>query len=194
MSFSKQSLGLVMAMALLWSGVGQAQISTWQLGGDGVAWIGQDTVSIMVDFDGEGIRPIYLTPDVNIISLLDNWSVFRLPNLQGEPGYIDGERPRIWKWDDGRSNPTESGILLVDQDSTTYSTAIADRIDKQFLTLDLSVPMPALQFGFFTPPQGIRADGSLLVDDFVPAYQVSVQEEASDALDARAGGGHFRSR
>ena len=188
MSFSKQSLGLVMAMALLWSGVGQAQISTWQLGGDGVAWIGQDTVSIMVDFDGEGIRPIYLTPDVNIISLLDNWSVFRLPNLQGEPGYIDGERPRIWKWDDGRSNPTESGILLVDQDSTTYSTAIADRIDKQFLTLDLSVPMPALQFGFFTPPRGIRADGSLLVEDFVPAFQISLQEEVNELLDLRAGG------
>ena len=179
---------LIFALACCCVSPGQSQINTWQLGGSGEVWSEQAQVDIMVDFVDEGIQPVYLTPDVNIISLLDNWSVFRQPNLQGQPGYIDGERPRIWKWDDGRSNPTESGILLVDQDSTTYSTAIADRIDKQFLTLDLGVPMPARQFGFFTPPRGIRADGSLLVEDFVPAFQISLQEEVNELLDLRAGG------
>ena len=179
---------LIFALACCCVSPGQSQINTWQLGGSGEVWSEQSMVNVMVDFSENGIQPVYLTPDINIISLLDNWSVFRQPNLQGQPGYIDGERPRIWKWDDGRSNPTESGILLVDQDSTTYSTAIADRIDKQFLTLDLGVPMPARQFGFFTPPRGIRADGSLLVEDFVPAFQISLQEEVNELLDLRAGG------
>jgi len=178
----------VAVLFLCYSAPAPAQIATWQLGGSGLPWAGQDTVDVMIDFADGAIKPIYLTPDVNIISLLKNWSVFRQPNLQGEPGFVDGESPRVWKWDDGRSNPTESGILLVDQDSTTYSTAIADLIEKQFLTLDLAVPMPARQFGFFTPPNGIRADGSLLVEDFVPAFQVSVQEETSELLNVPAGG------
>ncbi len=165
-----------------------AQISTWQLGSSGSPWADQDTINVMIDFADGAIRPIYLTPDVNIISLLKGWSVFRKPNLQGEPGYIDGERPRVWKWDDGRSNPTESGILLVDQDSSTYSTAIADRVDKQFLTLDLAVPMPAQQLGFFAPSSGTRADGTLLVEDYVPAFQISVQPESSETLDLRSDG------
>ena len=178
----------IAVLALFYSAPTPAQIATWQLGGGGLPWAGQDTVDVMVDFADGAIQPVYVTPDINIISLLENWSVFRQPNLQGEPGYIDGERPRVWKWDDGRSNPTESGILLVDQDGTTYSTSIADLIEKQFLTLDLAVPMPARQFGFFTPPSGIRADGSLLVEDYVPAFQISVQEETSDILNVPVGG------
>ena len=178
----------IAVLALFYSAPVPGQIATWQLGGGGLPWAGQDTVDVMVDFADGAIQPVYVTPDINIISLLENWSVFRQPNLQGEPGYIDGERPRVWKWDDGRSNPTESGILLVDQDSTTYSTSIADLIEKQFLTLDLAVPMPARQFGFFTPPSGIRADGSLLVEDYVPAFQISVQEETSDILNVPVGG------
>ena len=105
---------LIVASACCCVSPGQSQINTWQLGGSGEVWSGQSMVNVMVDFSENGIQPVYLTPDINIISLLDNWSVFRQPNLQGQPGYIDGERPRIWKWDDGRSNPTESGILLID--------------------------------------------------------------------------------
>jgi hypothetical protein len=178
----------IIALVFCYSVPTSAQIDTWQLGGSGLPWAGQDTVDVMIDFADGVIKPIYLTPDVNIISLLKNWSVFRQPNLQGAPGFLDGESPRVWKWDDGRANPTESGILLVDQDSTTYSTAIADLIEKQFLTLDLAVPMPARQFGFFTPPKGIRADGSLLVDDYVPAFQVSLQGETSELINVPAGG------
>jgi hypothetical protein len=165
----------------LWATVVIAQVNIWKLGGDGLDWAAQDTVEVLIDFEAApgAIQPLYLTPDQSVISLRQGWSTLREPNLLGEIGFINEERPRIWKWDDGRINPTESGILLVDADSSTYSTAIADRIDFQFLTFDLSVAVPAQRFGFYTPPAGFRADGKPLADDFVPAYRISVQEQPS---------------
>ena len=152
---------------LMWLAPAAAQVSFWQLGGSGLEWAAEDTVEVLIDFDSApgAIQPMYLTPDQNVVPLRQGWSTFRQPNLLGEIGFIEEEKPRIWKWDDGRSNPTESGILLVDADSLTYSTAIADRIDRQFLTFDLSVPVPARRFGFYTPPTGFRADGSSLAQD-----------------------------
>ena len=56
-----KNTGIILALALWWISSAQAQINTWQLGGAGLAWSDQDTVSVMVDFNGEGIHPIYLT-------------------------------------------------------------------------------------------------------------------------------------
>lgn len=171
-------------LTLLAVGPAASQVSLWQLGGDGLDWAAQDTVEVLIDFESEpgSIQPLYLTPDQNVVPMRAGWSTLREPNLLGEIGFVNEERPRIWKWDDGRINPTESGILLVDADSSTYSTAIADRIDFQFLTFDLSVPVPAQRFGFYTPPAGFRADGNPLADDFVPAYRISVQDQPSEVL------------
>ena len=171
-SFGLAVIGLLAPIAL------KAEVTTWQLGGS-QPWAGQDTVSIMIDFERVpgAIQPVLVEPGVNIISLLDNWTTFRQPK---ELGYIDGERPRIWKWNEGNGDPTENGVALIDADSTTYNSSKAEGIDKQFFTIDLAVPMPAHTFGFHTPSSGFRSDGTPLPTDSTPAFQVSIQEENSE--------------
>lgn len=175
---SIRSFGLAVSIGLLAPIALKAEVTTWQLGGS-QPWAGQDTVSIMIDFERVpgAIQPVRVEPGVNIISLLDNWTTFRQPK---ELGYIDGERPRIWKWNEGNGDPTENGVALIDADSTTYNSSKAEGIDKQFFTIDLAVPMPAHTFGFHTPSSGFRSDGTPLPTDSTPAFQVSIQEENSE--------------
>ena len=175
---SIRSFGLAVSIGLLAPIALKAEVTTWQLGGS-QPWAGQDTVSIMIDFERVpgAIQPVRVKPGVNIISLLDNWTTFRQPK---ELGYIDGERPRIWKWNEGNGDPTENGVALIDADSTTYNSSKAEGIDKQFFTIDLAVPMPAHTFGFHTPSSGFRSDGTPLHTDSTPAFQVSIQEENSE--------------
>ena len=130
------------------------------------------------------LRPVYVEPGTNIISLLDNWSFLRQPK---ELGYVDGERPRIWKWNEGNGDPTENGVALIDADSSTYNSSKAEGIDKVFFTIDLGIPMPAHTFGFHTPSSGYRSDGTLLRTDATPAFQVSLQEESSDLFSVKGG-------
>ena len=163
----------------------QAQITAWQLGG-GQPWTGRDTVSVMIDFakiDG-AIQPIRIEPGTNIITLLDNWTTFRQPS---ELGYIDGERARIWKWNEGNGDPTENGVALIDADSTTYNSSKAEGIEKQFFTIDLAVPMPAQIFGFHAPSNGFRSNGTPLATDSTPAFQISVQEENQGTFGIKGG-------
>ena len=169
---------LAVSIGLLVPTAPNAEVTTWQLGGS-QPWVGQDTVSIMIDFERVpgAIQPVLVEPGVNIISLLNNWTTFRQPK---ELGYIDGERPRIWKWNEGNGDPTENGVALIDADSTTYNSSKAEGIGKQFFTIDLAVPMPAHTFGFHTPSSGFRSDGTPLPTDSTPAFQVSIQEENSE--------------
>ena len=175
---STRNFALTIGIGLLAPVVLKAEVTTWQLGGSR-PWAGQDTVSIMIDFERVpgAIQPVRIEPGVNIISLLDNWTTFRQPK---ELGYIDGERPRIWKWNEGNGDPTENGVALIDADSTTYNSSKAEGIGKQFFTIDLAVPMPAHTFGFHTPAGGFRSDGTPLRTDSTPAFQISIQEENSD--------------
>ena len=173
-----RSFALILGIGFLAPTVLKAEVTTWQLGGS-QPWAGQDTVSIMIDFERvpNAIQPVRVEPGVNIISLLSNWTTFRQPK---ELGYIDGERPRIWKWNEGNGDPTENGVALIDADSTTYNSSKAEGIDKQFFTIDLAVPMPAHTFGFHTPSGGFRSDGTPLRTDSTPAFQISIQEENSE--------------
>ena len=173
-----RSFWLAVSVGLLVPTAPNAEVTTWQLGGS-QPWAGQDTVSIMIDFERVpgAIQPVLVEPGVNIISLLNNWTTFRQPK---ELGYIDGERPRIWKWNEGNGDPTENGVALIDADSTTYNSSKAEGIGKQFFTIDLAVPMPAHTFGFHTPSSGFRSDGTPLPTDSTPAFQVSIQEENSE--------------
>ena len=175
-----RSFWLAVSVGLLAPTAPNAEVTTWQLGGS-QPWAGQDTVSIMIDFERVpgAIQPVLVEPDVNIISLLNNWTTFRQPK---ELGYIDGERPRIWKWNEGNGDPTENGVALIDADSTTYNSSKAEGIGKQFFTIDLAVPMPAHTFGFHTPSSGFRSDGTPLPTDSTPAFQVSIQEENSEVF------------
>ena len=142
---STRSFALTIGIGLLAPAVLKAEVTTWQLGGS-QPWADQDTVSIMIDFERVpgAIQPVRVEPGVNIISLLDNWTTFRQPK---ELGYIDGERPRIWKWNEGNGDPTENGVALIDADSSTYNSSKAEGIGKQFFTIDLAVPVPAHTFG-----------------------------------------------
>ena len=175
---STRSFALILGIGFLAPTILKAEVTTWQLGGSR-PWAGQDTVSIMIDFERVpgAIQPVRVEPGVNIISLLDNWTTFRQPK---ELGYIDGERPRIWKWNEGNGDPTENGVVLIDADSTTYNSSKAEGIGKQFFTIDLAVPMPAHTFGFHTPSGGFRSDGTPLRTDSTPAFQISIQEENSE--------------
>ena len=175
-----RSFWLAVSVGLLAPTPPNAEVTTWQLGGS-QPWAGQDTVSIMIDFERVpgAIQPVLVEPGVNIISLLNNWTTFRQPK---ELGYIDGERPRIWKWNEGNGDPTENGVALIDADSTTYNSSKAEGIGKQFFTIDLAVPMPAHTFGFHTPSSGFRSDGTPLPTDSTPAFQVSIQEENSEVF------------
>jgi len=42
--------------------------------------------------------------------------------------------------------------------------------------------VPADVVGFFAPPRGFRADGTLLRDDIVPAFEISISEESDPVL------------
>ena len=54
----------------------EADIGTWKLGGSGLSWSDNDTVRVLIDADSTpgSIQPRYIEPEVNIISLLQNWS------------------------------------------------------------------------------------------------------------------------
>ena len=160
----------------------EAEIGTWKLGGSGLSWSDNDTVRVLIDADSTpgSIQPRYIEPEVNIISLLQNWSFLRQPK---ELGYIDGERPRIWKWNEGNGDPTENGVALIDGDSTTYNSSKSEGVEKQFFTIDLGVPVPAHTFGFHSPSGGYRSDGTPLKTDATPAFQISLQKENSDIFD-----------
>ncbi len=175
----------LMCLGMLGTGIGDAQITTWQLGGDGLNWAESDTARVMIDFEtaAGSIQPKYIAAGQNIIQLAENWVFRRAPR---ELDFALGEFPRVWKWNNGTGANTENGTFLVDNDSTTYNVPKAEEIEQQFFTIDLAVPVPADQFGFFTPSQGFRSNGKKLRQDAVPAFQVSIQEENSPLLDQKS--------
>ena len=159
----------------------RAEITFWQMGGADLAWTGNDTASVLVDFDAHptALQPVYLTPDRSVFSFLDNWSDFKQPP---ELDYFDGQRPRAWRrWNSDIRNGYR-GTLLVDGDSTTYNPPSSAYGTLEWYTIDLAVPVPAFRFGFYTPSQGFRSDGLPLKDDAVPAYEVSISAETNEAV------------
>ena len=151
-----------------------AQISHWQLGGSGLAWSGNDTTCLFVDFAATpgAIQPTYFTLDETVFSHIDNWAFWRDPSDRVFD-YLDGETPRMWKWNHGVPDPSENGSWLIDGDPITYNPPKADRIEKETFTMDLAVSVPAVAFGFIPPSEGFRSDGTPLETDFVPAFQVT---------------------
>jgi hypothetical protein len=172
-------------LCLLGGEIADAQVGIWKLGGSGLDWSQNDTTNAMIDFDAVpgAIQPIYIEAGQNIIQLVEGWRFRRLPR---ELGFVNGEWPRVWKWNNGTGAPTENGTFLVDGDSTTYNVPKAEEIEQQFFTIDLAVPVPADQFGFFTPSEGFRSNGKPLRKDAVPAFQISIQEENSEVFDQKS--------
>ena len=151
-----------------------AQISHWQLGGSGLAWSENDTTRLFVDFTTTpgAIQPTYFTLDETVFSHIGNWAFWRDPSDRIFD-YLDGETPRMWKWNHGVPDPSENGSWLIDGDPITYNPPKADRIEKETFTMDLAVSVPAVAFGFIPPSEGFRSDGTPLQTDFVPAFQVT---------------------
>ena len=151
-----------------------AQIAHWQLGGNGLAWSENDTTRLFVDFATTpgAIQPTYFTPDETVFSHIDNWAFWRDPSDRLFD-YLDGETPRMWKWNHGIPDPSENGSWLIDGDPTTYNPPKADLIEKETFTMDIAVLVPAVAFGFIPPSDGFRSDGTPLETDFVPAFQVT---------------------
>ena len=151
-----------------------AQIAHWQLGGSGLAWSANDTTRLFIDFATTpgAIQPTYFTLDETVFSHIDNWAFWRDPSDRVFD-YLDGETPRMWKWNHGVPDPSENGSWLIDGDPITYNPPKADRIEKETFTIDLGVLVPAVAFGFIPPSEGFRSDGTPLQTDFVPAFQVT---------------------
>ncbi len=151
-----------------------AQISHWQLGGSGLSWSENDTTRLFVDFATTpgAIQPTYFTQDETVFSHIGNWAFWRDPSDRIFD-YLDGETPRMWKWNHGVPDPSENGSWLIDSDPITYNPPKADRIEKETFTMDLAVSVPAVAFGFIPPSEGFRSDGTPLETDFVPAFQVT---------------------
>ena len=166
----------VVGFLLLLGGEIEAEISTWKLGGEGLAWSGNDSTSILIDFESApgAIRPVYIAPDRTVFSYLSNWSPLKFPR---DLGFVEGERPRAWKGGRGSEATVSNGTYLVDGDSTTYNPSSTAGIGGDWYTIDLAVPVPAERFGFYTPSQGFRGDGRLLREDVVPAFEVSIAAE-----------------
>ncbi|MCY3668974.1 MAG: hypothetical protein OXH81_25195, partial [Gemmatimonadetes bacterium] len=99
-----------------------AQISHWQLGGSGLAWSENDTTRLFVDFATTpgAIQPTYFTLDETVFSHIGNWAFWRDPSDRIFD-YLDGETPRMWKWNHGVPDPSENGSWLIDGDPITYN-------------------------------------------------------------------------
>lgn len=161
-----------------------AQIEKWQLGGSSQAWDQRDSLQVLIDFASApgSIQPLYLQPDQNVIQLLDNWEFWREPSNYNL-GYVDGQKPRFWnRWNGVGGDPTQSGVFLVDPDSSTYNPPQSVGISSTFFSIDTAVPIPAVRFGFFTPPRGFRSDGTPLPLDAVPAFDVSIGPDSEPAV------------
>ena len=161
-----------------------AQVGKWQLGGSGLAWNQHDSLQVLVDFAGApgSIQPRYLQPDQNIIQLLENWEFWREPSVYNL-GFVDGQKPRFWnRWNGMGGDPTQSGVFLVDPDSTTYNAPLAQSVNSLFFSFDTAVPIPAVRFGFFTPSRGFRSDGTPLPQDTTPAFDVSIGTDSEPAV------------
>ena len=174
---SAWSLILIIAIA-----PSHAQVAKWQLGGSGAAWDQRDSLQVLVDFADGAIQPLYLQPDQNVIHLLENWEFWRDPSLHNL-GYVDGQKPRFWnRWNGAGGDPTQSGVFLVDRDSTTYNAPKSQSITSTFFSIDTAVPIPGVGFGFFTPSQGFRSDGTPLPFDTTPAFDVSIGSDLEPAV------------
>ena len=165
------------------AGQTEAQISVWKIGGSGLAWSASDTSKVFIDFESVpgAIQPIIFARDRNILSQLPYWSPYKFPS---ELDYEDGNVPRIWRAANGFYWYT-AGVITpawVDGDSLSYSPPVARGANSEWYTIDTGVPVPAEVVGFFAPPRGMRADGSLLRDDVVPAFEISIAEEFDPVL------------
>lgn len=167
-------------------GIAQAEVEVWKLGGNGLKWSEADSSFVFIDFAGGSIQPRYMTRGVNILSQLTNWSPFKFP---AELSYVDGEKPRIWKAANGFYWFTAGTLTTewVDGDSLSYSPPVSRGIGAEWYTIDLGVPVPAEQFGFFTPPRGFSANGSPLSEDIVKAFEVSISAETDAVLNKEQG-------
>ena len=173
--------------ALLWAAPGAAQVDLWKVGGSGLSWSQIDSTELFIDFDeaANAVQPIYFEPDRTVFSYMHERGYWRDESFWREPrylGFVAGEAPRMWKWDEGIGDPSESGIRMIDGDSTTFNPPKADDLFKQFFTIDLGVPVPAVQVGFFTPTEGFSNDGFRLRTVAVPAFELSIAAAEGEAV------------
>ncbi|MEE3232960.1 MAG: hypothetical protein VX294_02240 [Candidatus Latescibacterota bacterium] len=163
----------VWAMALLFATNLDAQIGTWKIGGSGLSWSENDSITVLIEV-GDHLRPIYFSPNQNAYEHFSGWEPLRIPR---ELSFVFGEVPRAWKGAHGNETTAHNGTYLVDGDSTTFNPPVSSQPETVWYTLDTGVPVPAIRFGFFTPPRGYRSDGTPFVQDAVPAFEVSISAE-----------------
>lgn len=182
----RRSLPLLSIFFLL--NVADAQVGIFKFGGSGQAWSQSDSSEVFVDFNTfpGSMAPVYFNGQENILNKLTGWSPFKFPT---DLGYEDGMIPRIWRAANGFYWFTAGTLTTewVDGDSSSYSPPVARGIGSEWYTIDVGVPVPADVVGFYTPPQGFRADGSPLRNDIFKAFEVSTAEEFDPVLNQESG-------
>ena len=63
----------VLAMALLCATNLDAQIGTWKIGGSGLSWSENDSITVLIEV-GDHLRPVYFTPNQNVYEYFSGWA------------------------------------------------------------------------------------------------------------------------
>ena len=158
----------------------QAEITLWQMGGDGLPWADNDSAQVMIDFEAAptSIQPKFVTSDSTVFIFLDDWSPKKNPD---ELGFVDGERPRAWKGCCGTSSTVDNALNLIDGTGLTYNPTTSNSISSEYYTIDLGVPVPLFRFAMRTPDAGFyRSDGTPLDQDAIPAFEVSIAPDTNN--------------
>ena len=163
-----------------------AQLIELRLGGDdGVSWADSTALNVMVDLTSNpgAIRPLYLDPEVNVVTQVGPWFRFREPvELDYRPG-----QPHTWRAigsirEVGRA---ADALLFIDGDRDTYYASSEYQahggqggVQGEFYTLDLGAQIPAERF-VMRPPEGAEPVSQVPFDPgfFFPLYELTASND-----------------
>ena len=183
----KRTLFVVVALGVL-SGPRESTAQLIELrlgGGDGVSWADSTALNVMVDLTSQpgAIQPLYLDPDVNVVTQIGPWTRFREPvEFDFRPG-----QPHTWRAigtirEVGR---VADALLFIDGDRNTYYasqnyTAGGGQggVHGEFYSLDMGAQIPAERF-VVRPPEGAEPITQIPFDPgfFFPHYELTASND-----------------
>ena len=162
------------------------QLIELRLGGaDGQSWADQTALNVMVDLTSSpgAIQPLFLDPNVNVVTQIGPWFRFREPvEFDYRPGM-----PHVWRAigsirEVGR---VADALIFVDGDRDTYYassgfTAAGGQggVEGEFYSIDLGTRIPAERF-VMLPPEGTEPITQEPYDPnyFFPRYELTASND-----------------
>jgi len=183
----KRTLFVLFTLGLLASpDESAAQLIELRLGGaDGVSWADSTDLNVMVDMTSQpgAIRPLYLDPEVNVVTQIGPWFRFREPvEFNYRPGM-----PHTWRAigsirEVGR---VADALLFIDGDRDTYYVSTGfnggggqGHVHGEFYSLDMGAQIPAERF-VMRPPDGAEPVTQVPFDPgfFFPLYELTASND-----------------